>query len=229
MASCLTDQQALARILDFHLQRQRLVVASMTPESCIWCRGRAGSARRPGISSATPRRRARRSRRGRHQRLQFDLVGLNDPEQRRAFVVGGAERGHDFGDASGDGARSTKALPAAAPRRAERFVALREPRFRGPQPRFRDHRARRASSTRRAGTARSASSRSARACSRAHPPARPVPRRDRPPAWRDQCRPRDAARDARALAGFTRSPIEISGVGGKAAGRGRRDDRPRPR
>jgi hypothetical protein len=35
--------------------------------------------------------------------LQFDAVGPHDPEQRRALVVGGAERREDLGHDSGDG------------------------------------------------------------------------------------------------------------------------------
>ena len=145
-----------------------LVVGSITPASCTWSGSSGIGSGRPGISSATLGDVAGgRDVGGRHLRAAARRVGPDDPEERRAFVVRGAERRHHLGDAAGDrrAQRRTRCRPrrrrrCAASRRAAR-AALRAACSRASATAT----ARRASSTRRAGTARSASSRSARVCS----------------------------------------------------------------
>ena len=114
----LSDQQLTAADSRPRTARQaRVSSGSMTPASCTWCGLSGQRIRAPGQFERDGVDVARQGDiGGRHKRLQLDFVGPDDAEERRAFVVRGAERGGHLGDASGRSVHAaTNALPAAAP------------------------------------------------------------------------------------------------------------------
>ena len=139
----LADQQLAAWIVDLHLQRR----APWSSGRARRGRGRDGTsaaADRDGPESRAPRRSAlarRAASAAGTSALSSTASVRDDLEERRAFVVRGAERRHHLDDPSGDRRAQDEGIAgrgaAAAP---QRLVALGEPRFRRAQTRLRDRR-----------------------------------------------------------------------------------------
>ena len=92
------------------------VVASTTPASCMCSNRRGIGSGRPAISSATAGDRASRGSVGRrHLRAQFDAIGANDLEERRALVVRRAQGREHLRHAAADGRPQHERVPGRGP------------------------------------------------------------------------------------------------------------------
>ena len=66
----------------------------------------------------------------RHLSAQFQPIGADDAKERRAFIVGSAERGHDVCDSPGDRRAEHERIAGRQPATGtECLIALRQPGF----------------------------------------------------------------------------------------------------
>jgi hypothetical protein len=136
--AALANEQLTGRVADFELNRK---CAGFRVEDTGVMHVFAAQRNRIGLTWHLERNVGKAARRWnvsrRNLRAQFDAIGANDFEERRALVVRGAERRHYVSDPPGNRCAQGERVPgrgaAAAP---QCFVTLREARLRRLEPGF---------------------------------------------------------------------------------------------